>query len=104
MSRPCECDRGACGLCRLYRESPRHRAAWDAPPPPAAPPEPPPPAARPRCGHLGDEPANGRTLVRLGLSLLRDWLPCAMGHGEAGHVCPCHEATVCGACPDYAAP
>jgi hypothetical protein len=30
MARPCSCDRPDCGLCAYYRDSPRHRAAWDA--------------------------------------------------------------------------
>ena len=86
-------------MCRYYRDSPRHRAAWDAAPGDAA--VSPPPSRGP-CASLG-KPITGAAADRLGLSVLRTWHPCEMGHGEQGHVCACAASETCGGCGDWAA-
>lgn len=99
MPRPCHCGRPDCGLCTLHRDSPRHRAAWDADPAPVPTPAAATPARGP-CSHLG-EPIAGAAASRLGLSVLRAWRPCARGHGTAGHVCQCGVGATCVGCPDW---
>ena len=58
------------------------------------------PPTRGPCAFLG-EPIGGEAASRLGLSVVRTWHPCALGHGTKGHVCKCDVAATCGACPDW---
>ena len=55
---------------------------------------------RPDCKHLGKAILSGQA-AELGLDTRRTWKPCALGHGEKGHVCGCKPGASCRGCPDY---
>ncbi len=54
----------------------------------------------PDCIHLG-EAIPPQAASNLGLNPVRNWRPCALGHGEKGHVCQCKPGASCRGCPDY---
>lgn len=53
------------------------------------------------CAHRGERLPTEQ-VVKLELNLLREWYPCAKGHGQNGYICPCQG---CGpTCKDYLIP
>ncbi len=54
------------------------------------------------CRFMG-EAITSSEANRIGLSTVREWKPCAKGHGQKGHVCGCQPWPNggCDYCPDY---